>query len=175
MTILISQISKVCVPLTPQYYYPRYQYSRLAHCQYSSPTQISCCPYASSFSTDRTISNLLQKHITSGSAPSLSKCPSPSLEWVSLEKSFIGFYKKKILQITQKGRQNESSLHPIMQQLLSVLFVYFLPTFFIFILSADLEPVLSVLEYSRGTLDIGPTALKHVFVIDITLSFLQLS
>ena len=56
-----------------------------------------------------------------------------------------------------------------MQQLLSIFPVHFLLTFFIS--SADLEPVLSVLGYLRGTLDIGLTALEHVFVVDTTLLY----
>ena len=59
-----------------------------------------------------------------------------------------------------------------MQQLLSILPVYFLLTFFISL--ADLEPVLSGLEYSRGFSDIGLTALEHVFIVDITPLCFQL-
>jgi len=39
---------------------------------------------------------------------------------------------------------------------------------------ADLEPVLSGLEYSRGFSDIGLTALEHVFIVDITPLCFQL-
>jgi len=60
-----------------------------------------------------------------------------------------------------------------MQQLLSVLPVHILPTFFISL--ADLEPVLSVLEYLRGSSDIGLTTLKCVFIVDITTLCFQLS
>ena len=60
-----------------------------------------------------------------------------------------------------------------MQQLLSVLPVHFLPTFFI--LSADLESILSVLECLRGTLDIGLTTLEHIFIIDTIPLCFQLS
>ena len=58
------------------------------------------------------------------------------------------------------------SPHPIMQQLLFVLPVYFLPTFFIS--SADLEPVLSILGCSRSTSNIGLTTLEHIFIVNVT-------